>query len=442
MAETLNEKYKALVGDNTQNINTMYDASKTSALAGLESAYNQNLSDATAQKAQIDKQYNTAANDLGAQYERQRRNNNIQAAGNGLNVGTGSQMALAQASAYQRDMGNLRGQQAAAQTEQDRQINNIKMAYQSQVQQAIADNDLARATALTQEANRQIDQMTKAYQMQYNEEQDALDRQRQAELDAYNREQDAQAWQRTLDLDAYNRSQDEQAWNRQLALDAYNQEQTALDRQRQAELDAYNRSIDERNWQRTLDTDAYNREQDALDRAYREQQQAREDQQNRAAILAASGDYSGYAEMLGLGSDATSRLTAQWIAQNPETALNSGMITADQYKSMLGASLMTALMSGKISQKEYEALAGTYSIGGSTAATASSGGTSTSWYDQARNAWEAAGGRNSNVSLADYIKEAHDHPEMLNIGATPTTATTSNNTIGNKLLNNLFKTKE
>jgi len=191
MAETLNEKYKALVTDNTGSINSMYDASKASNLAGLESAYNQNLSDATAQKEQIDKQYNTAANDLAVQYERNRMNNNLQAAGNGLNVGTGSQMALAQAGQYQRDFGNLRGQQAAAQTEQDRQINNLKMQYQSQVQQAIADNDLARATALTQEANRQLDQLTKAYQMQYNEEQDALDRQRQAEMDAYNREQDA-----------------------------------------------------------------------------------------------------------------------------------------------------------------------------------------------------------------------------------------------------------
>ena len=191
MAETLNEKYKALVTDNTGSINQMYDASKASNLASLESAYNTNLSDATAQKEQIDKQYNTAANDLAVQYERNRMNNNLQAAGNGLNVGTGSQMALAQAGQYQRDFGNLRGQQAAAQTEQDRQINNLKMQYQSQVQQAIADNDLARATALTQEANRQLDQLTKAYQMQYNEEQDALDRQRQAEMDAYNREQDA-----------------------------------------------------------------------------------------------------------------------------------------------------------------------------------------------------------------------------------------------------------
>lgn len=202
--DTLNEKYKSLVSDNTGTINQMYDANRDSALAGLESAYNQNVSDLTAQKSQIDKQYNTAANDLAVQYERNRQNNNLQAASNGLNVGTGSQMALAQSSAYQRDFGNLRGQQAAAQTEQDRRINDVKMQYQAQVQQAIADNDLARATALTQEANNQIAQLANAYKMQYAEEQDALDRAYQQEQDAWKRQQQEQqlALQRQQDAAA------------------------------------------------------------------------------------------------------------------------------------------------------------------------------------------------------------------------------------------------
>lgn len=168
MADTsaLNEKYQSFVANNTDNINQMYDASKTSNLAGLESAYNTNLSNMEAQKADIDKQFNTAANDLGIQYERNRANNNLQAQMNGLNVGTGSQMQLAQASAYQRDFGNLRGQQAAQQTEQDRQINNVKSEYQLAVQKAIADNDLARAAALVDEANNQIGQLQQAYQLQ------------------------------------------------------------------------------------------------------------------------------------------------------------------------------------------------------------------------------------------------------------------------------------
>ena len=225
----LNEKYQAFVADNTNNINQMYDASKTSQLAGLESAYTQNLSDATAQKEQIDKQYNQAANDLGVQYERNRYNNNLQAAANGLNVGTGSQMNLALNSQYGRDFGNLRGQQAAAQVEQDRQINNIESQYRLQVQQAIADNDLARAAALVDEANNQISQLTNAYQIQ------------------------------------------------------------------------------------------------------------QQDLGNAAALLAASGDFSGYQSMLGLSDDQAGRLATQWTVQNPALAYQSGMIDANQYRAITGS---------------------------------------------------------------------------------------------------------
>lgn len=168
MADTaaLNEKYQSFVANNTDNINQMYDANKASQLAGLESAYNTNLSNMEAQKSQIDKQYNTAANDLAVQYERNRANQNLQAQMNGLNVGTGSQMNLALGSEYNRDFGNLRGAQAAAQVEQDRQINNVKAEYQLAVQKAIADNDLARAAALVDEANNQVSQLTNAYNLQ------------------------------------------------------------------------------------------------------------------------------------------------------------------------------------------------------------------------------------------------------------------------------------
>lgn len=162
----LNEKYQQFVADNTANINAMYDANQQSKLTGLESAYTQNLSDATAQKDKIDQNYNRAANDLAVQYERNRANQNLQAQMNGLNVGTGSQMGLALGSEYNRDFGNLRGQQAAAQVEQDRQINNIESQYRLAVQQAIADNDLARAAALVDEANNKVNQLTNAYQLQ------------------------------------------------------------------------------------------------------------------------------------------------------------------------------------------------------------------------------------------------------------------------------------
>jgi len=230
MADTsaLNEKYQSFVADNTENINQMYDAAQASKLSGLESAYTQNLSDAQALKPQIDEQYNRSANDLAVQYERNRYNNNLQAAQNGLNVGTGSQMNLALNSQFGRDYGNLRSAQAAAQVEQDRQIANIESQYRLQVQQAIADNDLARAAALVDEANNQVNQLQKAYAIQ------------------------------------------------------------------------------------------------------------QEDLGNAAALLGASGDFSGYGNLYGLTDQQVGTLQTQWAAQHPDLAWQSGMIDANQYRAITG----------------------------------------------------------------------------------------------------------
>lgn len=224
----LRDKYQAFVADNTGKINQMYDASKESQLANLEMAYNQNLSDAEANRAKLAKEFNAAANDLGIQYERNRYNNNIQAAQSGLNVGVGSQMQLAQTGQYQRDFGALRGQQASQESELDRQIANINMTYRSEVNKAIADNDFARAAALVDEANNQVAQLKDAYQIQYGEDSTA------------------------------------------------------------------------------------------------------------AALLASSGDYSGYANLLGLNNDQQGRLAAQWIANNPDAAYQSGMIDPNKYFSITG----------------------------------------------------------------------------------------------------------
>ena len=280
----LNEKYQQFVADNTANINAMYDANQQSKLTGLESAYTQNLSDAQAQKQTIDQNYNRAANDLAVQYERNRMNNNLQAQMNGLNVGTGSQMALALGSEYNRDFGNLRGQQAAAQVEQDRQINNIESQYRLAVQQAIADNDLARAAALVDEANNKVNQLTNAYQLQ------------------------------------------------------------------------------------------------------------QQDLGNAAALLASAGDFSGYADMLGLTPDQTGLLQTQWTVQNPDLAYQSGLITPQQYKSITG---------------KYPR-----GVGGG-----SGGSPGLSWYEKVRQNWKASGnqipdgnGGFKKSDLAGALKYAHDHP--------------------------------
>ena len=64
-----------------------------------------------------------------------------------------AEAALAQNSAYQRDMGNLRTAQADAMTEADRGIAELERQYQANVSSAIADNDYQRAQALLSEYN-------------------------------------------------------------------------------------------------------------------------------------------------------------------------------------------------------------------------------------------------------------------------------------------------
>ena len=143
---TLEEEYKQYQG--AQGVNDMYEAQKKSQLAGLESAYQQNLSNAQAARDAIPRQYQARANDLAVQYERQRRNLNQQANANGLNTGAGSQMQLALGGNYNRDYGGIRTAQQQAIDQADRGIRDLQAAYNSSVQQAVADNDFRRTQAL------------------------------------------------------------------------------------------------------------------------------------------------------------------------------------------------------------------------------------------------------------------------------------------------------
>ena len=161
-------------GGTNQAVTGMYDAQKKAQLGALETAYNQNLSDAQAAKEQIGRTYQTAANDLSTQYERNRRNLNIQAAGNGINTGTGSQQRLALQSIYNRDFGNLRGKEAADVTEADRGINNLTQKYRSDVVAAEANADAARNSALLSDYYRWYGNRANEYDRDYQRERTSL----------------------------------------------------------------------------------------------------------------------------------------------------------------------------------------------------------------------------------------------------------------------------
>lgn len=155
------------VPDYTNEINAMYDAQRQQQLQSLENAYNQNTQTLQSARANIAPTYNKQANDLNAQYERSRMNNNMQAAANGINTGVGSQMALAQQSNYLDAFGNIRSQQARAEQDLDQQLANLEINYKNSVSQALANNDHERAAALMAEYKRR-DEAAKE-QQRYND---------------------------------------------------------------------------------------------------------------------------------------------------------------------------------------------------------------------------------------------------------------------------------
>ena len=148
------ENLPAGVSDYSAEIAQLYDAQMAAQAQALENAYNQNLEAANYAKSQIAPQFTAQGNDLATQYERTRRNNNMQADFNGLNTGAGSQMALAQQSNYLNAFGKVRAAQAQAETEADRQIANLEISYKSAVADALAKNDYQKAAALMQEYQR------------------------------------------------------------------------------------------------------------------------------------------------------------------------------------------------------------------------------------------------------------------------------------------------
>lgn len=148
-----------------QVVSGMYDAQKNAELAGLKSTFDQNLSNQQAARDQIGVAYQSGANDLQAQYERNRRNLNVQAAANGINTGAGSQQQLALNSQFQRDFGGLRGKEAQDIATAERGIADLKVAYQNAIQQANANGDYKKMAALLDDYNTQYNTMMQQAQL-------------------------------------------------------------------------------------------------------------------------------------------------------------------------------------------------------------------------------------------------------------------------------------
>lgn len=149
------ENTQLYAGQNQSNsINSVYDAQLEKQKQALESAYNQKELEYAAAAERLPAEYDAARNTLSAQNEIEKANFNEQAAASGLNVGAGSQARLSQSNAYQSGMTAIGRAQAEAASSLQLERSKAKAAYQDAIQQAIRENDAARAQALYEEAQR------------------------------------------------------------------------------------------------------------------------------------------------------------------------------------------------------------------------------------------------------------------------------------------------
>ena len=161
--------------DQSGRINDVYDKNYDARVKALESAYNLKNMDYDQAEAKIAPVYDTQRNDLETQFQIARHNMGERAAANGINSGTGTQIALSQQNEYLRDYGALNKAEAQARSDLAFERAKASAAYRDAVAQALADNDVERAKALYEEAVRVDNSMVAVSQAQ-----SALDLQREA----------------------------------------------------------------------------------------------------------------------------------------------------------------------------------------------------------------------------------------------------------------------
>ena len=135
-------------------IRQMYEANLAANKSQLESDYNQNLSDLGAEESKLGQIYYEQMRQAQAESDRNRQAFQEYANARGLNSGTGGQAELAQQNQLSSNLNTLRQSEAEKRAEVERQRALLGQQYQNAIQKAQAENDLAKAKALYEEAVR------------------------------------------------------------------------------------------------------------------------------------------------------------------------------------------------------------------------------------------------------------------------------------------------
>ena len=151
LQDTLAQRQK----ETQTRVGDLYDKQYGSQAAQLQTAYDKNLSDARAAQQKITPQYQQQANSLAAQYERNRRNANLNAMNSGLSTGNAVQQQTALNSQYQKNYADLRGNELQAQAAAAQNIAGITNDYQNALANARAEAENKKAAAMIEDQNKQ-----------------------------------------------------------------------------------------------------------------------------------------------------------------------------------------------------------------------------------------------------------------------------------------------
>ena len=145
-------------------IRQMYEANLAANKSQLESDYNQNLSDLGAEESKLGQIYYEQQRQAQAESDRNRQAFQEYANARGLNSGTGGQAELANQNQLSSNLNTLRQSEAEKRAEVERQRVLLGQQYQNAIQKAQAENDLAKAKALYEEAVRVDEAISSASQ--------------------------------------------------------------------------------------------------------------------------------------------------------------------------------------------------------------------------------------------------------------------------------------
>lgn len=140
-------------------IKKMYEGQLNSQKEQLTTDYNSALSNLDAQKEQAQKAAQQSASQATARAQRAVVNNEEYYAANGLTSGARAQARLAQENQLQANLTNIQAAQQAADAEVERQRGLLSQEYASAIRKAQADNDMALAKALYEQAQKEEEKL-------------------------------------------------------------------------------------------------------------------------------------------------------------------------------------------------------------------------------------------------------------------------------------------